>query len=318
MVSCTPSTTSGRNAYLFSYFTGQDSGLRLAYSYDGLSWTALEKADGTSFLIPCIGKDRLMRDPSICQGPDGTFHMVWTSSWADRIIGYSSSSDLIHWNEQKSIPVMMHEPEAKNSWAPELFYDEPSKEFYIFWATTIPGRHREVNDSENEKGLNHRIYYTTTKDFETFTPTQLFFDQDFSAIDAAIIKSPIDGRLIMAVKNENPNPPQKNIRISNRILDDGTLVNTLAKGKWSDVSKPIHGDFWAEGPSPLFVHDTLYVYYDCYRDHCYSASRSTDNGQSWEDVGHLVSFPNGMRHGTAFPVKKAVVEQLISYVNAKE
>ena len=22
-----------------------------------------------------------MRDPSICQAPDGTFHMVWTSSW---------------------------------------------------------------------------------------------------------------------------------------------------------------------------------------------------------------------------------------------
>ena len=55
-----------------------------------------------------------MRDPSICQAPDGTFHMVWTSSWTDRIIGYASSRDLIHWSEQQAIPVMMHEPEAHN------------------------------------------------------------------------------------------------------------------------------------------------------------------------------------------------------------
>ena len=44
---------------------------------------------------------------TICQAPDGTFHMVWTSSWTDRIIGYASSPDLIHWSEQRSIPVMM-------------------------------------------------------------------------------------------------------------------------------------------------------------------------------------------------------------------
>ena len=77
-----------------------------------------------------------MRDPSICQAPDGTFHMVWTSSWTDRIIGHASSRDLIHWSEQQAIPVMMHEPTAHNCWAPELFYDEPSQTYYIFWATT--------------------------------------------------------------------------------------------------------------------------------------------------------------------------------------
>ena len=63
-----------------------------------------------------VGKDKLMRDPSICQVPDGTFHMVWTSSWTDRIIGYASSRDLVHWSEQRAIPVMMHEPTAHNCW----------------------------------------------------------------------------------------------------------------------------------------------------------------------------------------------------------
>ena len=36
-----------------------------------------------------------MRDLSICLAPDGTFHMVWTTSWHDDIIGYASSPDLI-------------------------------------------------------------------------------------------------------------------------------------------------------------------------------------------------------------------------------
>ena len=121
----------GDTAYLFSYFINDSrDGLHLAYSLDGLTWTPLN--DGKSFLAPTVGKDRLMRDPSICQAPDGTFHMVWTSSWTDRIIGYASSPDLIHWSEQRSIPVMMNETTAHNCRYPELFYDEPSQTYYIF------------------------------------------------------------------------------------------------------------------------------------------------------------------------------------------
>ena len=159
-------------AYIFSYFVGQSDGLHLAWSRDGLNWTPV--AENAPLLRPEIGEDRLMRDPSICQGPDGTFHLVWTSSWTDRIIGYASSPDLIHWSRQKAIPVMTHEADAHNCWAPEVFYDEAEDLFYILWATTIPGRHSEVATSESEKGLNHRIYYTTTRDFETFSPTAGF------------------------------------------------------------------------------------------------------------------------------------------------
>lgn len=286
--------------YLFSYFTGNsEDGLHLAYSNDGLTWEALK--NGKSFLSPTVGKDKLMRDPSICKAPDGTFHMVWTSSWTDRIIGYASSKDLINWSEQKAIPVMMHEPTAHNCWAPELFYDKPSKSYYIFWATTIPGRHKEVLVSQSEKGLNHRIYYVTTKDFETFSETKMFFDPDFSVIDAAIVKDK-HGELIMVVKNENSNPPEKNLRI--------TKIKNIEDGFPVQVSEPITGDYWAEGPSPLVVGDSLYVYFDKYRNHKYGAVRSKDRIH-WEDVSSEISFPDGTRHGTAFPVKKSVLKKLL-------
>src|SRR5882672_8349732 len=88
-------------AYLFTYFTknGED-GLHLAWSADGYSWEKLN--DGKSYLAPKVGKhQQLMRDPCIVRGPDGTFHMVWTSGWNENNIGYASSKDLETWSEQK-------------------------------------------------------------------------------------------------------------------------------------------------------------------------------------------------------------------------
>ncbi len=60
----------------------------------------------------------LMRDPSILRGPDGMFHLVWTVAWTDHAIGVAHSRDLIHWSEQTRVPVMEHEPDALNTWAP--------------------------------------------------------------------------------------------------------------------------------------------------------------------------------------------------------
>ncbi len=287
-----------KEVYLFSYFVdnGQD-GLHLASSADGLTWTALN--DGKSYLAPTVGKDKLMRDPCILQGKDGLFHMVWTSGWWDKRIGYASSPDLINWSEQKSIPVMEHEATAKNSWAPEMAYDPESKNYIIFWATTIPGRHADIADSEREKGLNHRMYCTKTKDFKTFRPTEIFFNPDFSVIDATIF--PKKNKFYMFLKNENPNPPQKNIRIT---------VAENASGPYPlNVSEPITGNYWAEGPTALQVGKYVYVYFDKYTEHKYGAVRSK-NMKDWEDVSDRVSFPKGVRHGTAFKVSSSVFEKL--------
>ena len=287
-----------KEVYLFSYFidNGQD-GLHLAYSTDGLKWTPLN--DGKSYLAPTVGKDKLMRDPFILQGKDGLFHMVWTSGWWDKQIGYASSPDLLNWSKQKGIPVMDQEPTARNSWAPEMAFDPESGEYIIFWATTIPGRHSDVASSEREKGLNHRMYCTRTKDFKSFSPTKMFFNPDFSVIDATIF--PKDKKFYMFLKNENPNPPEKNIRIS---------VSDKASGPYPvNVSAPITGKYWAEGPTALQVGKYVYVYFDKYTEHKYGAVCSK-NMVDWEDVSELVSFPKGARHGSVFKVSRDVFMQL--------
>ena len=98
----------------------------------------------------------------------------------DQGFGYASSKDLVHWSAQQFIPVMEHEPTTVNVWAPELFYDEPKEQFIICWASTIPGR---FPDHEEPHDNNQRMYYTTTRDFKTFTPAKLFFDPGFNVID---------------------------------------------------------------------------------------------------------------------------------------
>ena len=130
-VSCVPHTSAQPSShYLFSYFTGNgEDGLHLAHSTDGYHWKPLN--EGKSVLTPAAGKDKLMRDPSIIAGKDGRFHMVWTVSWGEKGIGYASSRDLINWSPQRYLPVMEHQPGTINCWAPELFYDEATKNYLL-------------------------------------------------------------------------------------------------------------------------------------------------------------------------------------------
>lgn len=286
-----------KSVYLFSYFKGNGDGLHLAYSKDGMKWEALN--NDSIYLKPEIGKDKLMRDPSIVQDEEGTFHMVWTSGWWDQGIGYASSKDLKTWSQQMNIPVMEKFEGTKNTWAPELFYDKKDRTFYIFWASTIPGVFPDLPTSESEKGLNHRQYYVTTKDFKTFSDTKLFFEPGFSVIDGAILDK--DGLHYLFIKNENSSPAEKNIR---------TVSNDKPYGFPVTVSEPITGDYWAEGPAPLQVGEYVYVYFDKYRDHKYGAVRSKDM-KVWEDVSDSIVFPVGVRHGTAFRVSEDILNNLI-------
>src|SRR4030095_5990155 len=167
-------TACSKQAYLFSSFREPATdGLRLAYSYDGYHWTDFD----TTFLKPTVD-DKVMRDPSIARGPDGIYHLVFTSAWkGSKSFGYASSSDLIHWSDQQRIPVMQYNSTTVNVWAPELFYDDEAKDFIIIWASTIPFRFPKGQEDEDN---NHRRYFTVTKDFKSFSETKLFLDPGFS------------------------------------------------------------------------------------------------------------------------------------------
>jgi beta-xylosidase len=278
------------SVYLFCYFKGNGDGLHYAYSNDGYKWSPL--FNDSVVLKPTVSKDKLFRDPCIIKGADGNYHMVWTVSWADKGIGYASSADLVHWSEQRFIPVMRDEDSARNTWAPEINYDRRKKEYIIYWASTIAGRFEQKDTSAEGRKYNHKMYYVTTKDFKKWSKVKLLYDPGFSVIDASIVE---DGkRYVMFLKNETKSPAEKNIRVA---------YSKKITGPYTQAGPPITGNYWAEGPTAIKVNGSWVVYFDKYRDHKYGAVTSTDLVH-WTDISEKIEFPKGARHGTVIRISK--------------
>ncbi len=281
--------------WAFSYFTGNgEDGLHLLVSRDAMNWETTNHRK--PFLAPDEGT--LMRDPSICRSPDGTFHLVWTLGWKGlAAFGHSTSNDLIHWSKAEQIPVMQDEPAVRNVWAPEVFYDAPQKTFYIFWASTIPGRFSTEGTSESQ--YDHRIYFVKTRDWKTFTPTQLFFEPGHNVIDAFMAEK--DGVYYLFYKDETLHPERKVIVLA---------TSNTPEGPW-DVQGDISPVSWVEGPSALDLGSQWLVCYDCYAKHAYGAISSPD-GKHWTDVSADFHVPGEIRHGTMFQISKELYENLKS------
>jgi hypothetical protein len=283
----------GREVYIFTSFREPATdGLHLLYSYDGYHWSDL----GRSLLQPAIGEKKLMRDPSMVQGPDGTFHLVWTSGWkGDKGFGYASSKDLLHWTEQRTINVMEHEPSTVNVWAPELYYDSETKQYIIIWASTIPHRFpKGVEDEDN----NHRLYYTTTKDFQTFTPARLFLDPGFSVIDAVVVK-PAAGKYTLVLKDNTR--PERDIKVA---------FGPHATGLYTNVSRAFTPNF-TEGPTVAKVNNEWLIYFDAYRDKYYGAVKTKDF-KTFTNISDQVYLPVGHKHGTILKVPESVLDHLLA------
>ena len=286
LVSC------NRKAWVFtSFHEPADAGLRMLYSYDGKKWNDLD----TVLLKPAVGNQRVMRDPSMVQDKQGTFHLVWTSSWrGDKGFGYASSKDLVHWSEQRFIPVMQQEPTTVNTWAPELFYDDDQDQFLIIWASCIPGRfERGIEEDSN----NHRMYVTTTKDLTRFSDTKLFLDPGFSVIDAVIVKRAAKDYVLVLKDNTRP---ERNIKVA---FADNPM------GPWNNISKPF-SDKFTEGPSVVKLKNEWLIYFDSYQKKIYEAVSTTDF-KEFKNVTSAIVVPAGHKHGTIVPVKRKIVRHLI-------
>ena len=280
-----------KQAYIFtSFHEPATEGLRLLYSDDAYHWKDFNK----TFLKPETGTQKVLRDPSMVQGPDGLFHLVWTCSWkGDKGFGYASSADLIHWSPQKFIPVMENEPSAVNVWAPEIFYEDETKEYIIIWASTIPFRFAKGIEEEDN---NHRMYYVTTKDFNSFSAAKLFLDPGFSVIDAVIVKRKSKDYVLVLKDNTRPN---RNLKVA---------FSESAIGPYSKASETFSPNL-TEGPTVIKTGKDWLIYFDAYGQKTYSAMKTRDF-KSFTEVTSEVAIPEGHKHGTIIKVKKSVITQL--------
>jgi hypothetical protein len=254
--------------FLFTSFRKNgETGVYFALSQDGRKWLSINK--NQAWIQP-QHEGMLMRDPFLIKGPDGIWHMVWTPGWNRKelggklSIGYASSKDLVTWSEQRLIPVMTDEPQARNAWAPEAAWDPQRKEWIVFWASTIPGRFPDT-EGAGDDGYNHRMYAMTTKDWVNFGPARLWFDPGYNCIDSTLVR---DGnRWVMIFKDERKNPQQKRLRLA---------FADSPQGPWRGVTEPFTRD-WVEGPSAIQIGGEWWIYFDHYTKPRHTTARSGPN-----------------------------------------
>ncbi|WP_188175634.1 glycoside hydrolase family 43 protein [Paenibacillus sedimenti] len=268
--------------YVFTYFKEDQECLFLARSSDGYLWQELN--DGLPVFTSSVGS-RQIRDPFLWEDRQGTLHLIWTDGWRSRSIGYARSADLVHWEDEKLIPVMEYLPETQNAWAPEIFYDTVADRCRIIWSSTVGAGPR-----------NHRIWSTTTPDFQSFAESKLFFDPGYNVIDANI--TDLGDRYFMLFKDE---------RGSNEKGTDYKAIRSCYLNKQGG-DRPEAENISHLLTSALTEGPTLYaverdgckewvLLVDGFQEQYYGAFRS-HNLETWEPIGDEMQLPRGARHGS--------------------
>jgi hypothetical protein len=294
------SSNNHQNVFLMGYFcSGPDQShkneeLHYAYSRNGLHWYELN--ENKPVWASSLGEG-ILRDPFISKGPDGKWHLVFTIRPRGPFIGYATSDDLIHWKEEKALPVMKDYPDTINSWAPEFTYDPVHEDFLIYWASSVG---KDLSNSKH--------YCTRTKDWNTFSKTELFYDPGFQTIDASLAEHV--GKYYMAIKDEShvyepikyPHPPMNFLAVSDQLEGPYEII--------PDVQTPDY----TEGPEFLWIDSEKkwLLYYDYWSYGKFGVMESTDMIQWSDELDEgMIRFPYRARHGTMFPISEQELQCLL-------
>jgi len=196
-------------AYLFVHFkekrTPDGEQVYFGISKDGYHWE--EVNNGNPVLWSYFG-DKGVRDHTIIRTKNNEFVILSTDlslsygmlnqykhSWKEisengsKYLSMWRSKDLIHWDTQKLIH--LGEDDFGCLWAPDMIYDRKKDDYIIHWSSS------HKNDHYTKKA----IYYSRTKNFETFSAPKLLYEKaDSGVIDSAMYEE--NGHYYLFVKSE--------------------------------------------------------------------------------------------------------------------
>jgi len=290
------------NAYLFTYFTGNDKTeeqLRYAISTDGYNFKAL---NGNNPILNSaeISSTGGIRDPHILRGQDGrTFYMVATDmvsakGWdSNRAMVLMKSTDLINW-KTSVINIQTKyagNDELKRVWAPQTIWDAKAGKYMIYFSL----KHGSDPD---------KIYYAYANadftDLET-EPKQLYFSPNNSGcIDADIILK--DGKYHLFYKGETGSPGIK-LALSDKLTEGYKLVNEHVQ----QTEDPVEG----AGVFKLNNGGGYILMYDLYTKGKYQFTKSKDL-RTFSVVDKDVTMDFHPRHGTVIAITNNEAEKLVN------
>lgn len=264
-----------------------NGGAPVLWSYDG------EKGVRDCTIIRCAtdGKYRIFAtDLSLAYNFKKKYHFDWptVSHTGSKCLAMWESEDLIHWSEQKMLP--LGNKDFGCLWAPDVFYD-PEQGDYVL--------HFSSSHASNGFG-NMGIYFTRTPDFHTFTEPRLLYQKpDAGIIDSAIYVE--NGQYFLFLKSDH-NPE--------RII---LLRAPHAEGPYTQVEafdesmRSIEAGLY-EGPTAVRLEDGQWcLFLDYYgvpgagQGYVPFIAKTLESGRFIRSDQQF-SFPYGYKHGTVIPI----------------
>ena len=306
------------SAYLFVHFkekrTPDGEQVYFSVSRDGFHWETVN--DGNPVLWSYHG-DMGVRDFTITRTKEGKFVILATDlslaygmpnqyhdSWGEicrngsKCLVMWQSDDLIHWSDQKMLK--LGDENFGCLWAPDIIYDKEQDDYVVHWSSS---------HACNNYGAK-AIFYSRTKDFETFTaPQELYRLEDADVIDSAMyeengiyycfVKRTSAPAQVRLIKSQNITGPFTDVEEFNRRMAplggayEAPTAFITADGRWCLMVDRFGCSAEEQGYVP-FLADKL------------------ENGEFVRSDASF-SFPYGFKHGTVLSITDEEYDRLKNY-----
>ena len=280
--------TNSGSRYLCSCIKQEDTHkVYWAVSEDGFNWAKL--AEPLDLFENDLAGQYLCSD--VMLGPDGKFHALWQmDSRQPAEIFYAFSKDLIHWSKPKTIKPMADQ-EAYDIVSPKLFYDHSIAQYIISWAITLKGNYFQAYQEDIDD--NPRLWYSATRDFETFTPAKVFFEPGYSAQDGLIVQF----RTGYALIHNDYRKRSKSLRVA---------FSDTSAGPWQRVMDilPLKS---CQPSAVLKTGDEIIVYANSSES---VKALVTKDFYTWQDCSDYIFFPEGFKSGNILKADLKIVDSL--------
>jgi large repetitive protein len=314
-----------REGYMFAYFTGeatQDTEqvhFAVSRGNDPLHWDELN--GGRPVLRSQYGETGV-RDPFVIRSPEGDkFYLIATDlqindgrGWdaaqrhGSKYLEIWESTDLVTWSEQRHVKVSPDT--AGMTWAPEATYDPTIGSYVVYWATSPYA----ADDVDHTGPTYARMWYSTTRDFRTFSEPKIWNDPGRTVIDSTVISDggyyyrlTTDEKVIGSCTRDIVLERSKDVRAVD--------LPTTNPRNWELVDDCIRtslGTDWVEGPTVFKSNDgnKFYAFMDetPRRGYIPFVTDSLAN-PNWQ-IPAEYDLPASPRHGTVLPVTEAELDRL--------
>ncbi|KAF9784207.1 hypothetical protein IL306_007979 [Fusarium sp. DS 682] len=198
--------------------------------------------------------------------PDFTWDLVTRNGSRGLVVW--SSKDLVNWSKP-SLRIIESDT-AGMAWAPSVVWDDPLKQYYVFWAA----RHYAASDPGHKGTATlDRIRYATTTDFKTFSaPKDYHALKDTGLIDQGFLYLGKPGHFARFLKNETIN------QVYQETTTTGLFGTGLVSPDMSDLSRRLKAQY-----IPFQTSNIL--------------------SPKWEK-SNFPNFPKGLKHGSVTPLTK--------------